>query len=218
MPDFTLEPKHTLVVGMTGSGKTTFCNRYLLNTAPACRFVFDDLNRVWPRLNVKPCYTDRDVELALPQRWVIFNHERMFPLVGFQSRQGITTPAHAAFRWFCSFIFTASQRGPGSKIVVNPEIWRFCTADSIPPEFAMLAQAGRELGIELVLDTQRPETLNPSVTGAITELVCFKLTSPEALRTVRDLGADREAVAALPLGSFISYNRLSGATLTGRVF
>jgi hypothetical protein len=218
MPDFTLEPKHTLVVGMTGSGKTTFVNRYLLNTSPACRFVFDDLNRVWPRLKLKPSYTARDVELALPSRWVVFNHERMFPLVGFQSRQGIPTPAHAAFRWFCSFVFHAAQRGPGSKIVVVPEVWRFCTADSIPPEFAMLAQAGRELGIELVLDTQRPEMVNPSVTGAITELVCFKLTSPEALKTVRDLGADRAAVAALPLGTFIGCNRLSGATLAGRVF
>jgi hypothetical protein len=49
-------------------------------------------------------------------------------------------------------------------------------------------------------------------------LVCFKLLSPEALREVGKLGADRERIAALPLGSFVSYNRLSGATLAGRLF
>jgi hypothetical protein len=32
------------------------------------------------------------------------------------------------------------------------------------------------------------------------------------------LGADRDAVAALPPGSFVSWNRMSGATLAGRVF
>lgn len=32
------------------------------------------------------------------------------------------------------------------------------------------------------------------------------------------LGANREAVSALPLGAFVSYNRLSGAVLTGKVF
>jgi hypothetical protein len=83
---------------------------------------------------------------------------------------------------------------------------------------AYLAQAGREHGVELLKDTQRPELLNPALTGQCTELVCFKLASPEALNTIRKLGADRELVAALPPGSFISYNRLSGGTLTGRVF
>jgi hypothetical protein len=33
-----------------------------------------------------------------------------------------------------------------------------------------------------------------------------------------ELGADRATVAALPLGSFVSWNRLTGATLTGQVF
>jgi hypothetical protein len=52
----------------------------------------------------------------------------------------------------------------------------------------------------------------------ITELVCFKLASCEALKAVGDLGADRDLVAALPPGQFVSYNRITGATPTGRVF
>ena len=218
MGDFRLQPKHTLVVGMTGSGKTTFVNRYLLNCAPACRFIFDDLNRVWPRLRLKPCYTVAELEAHLPDRWVIFNHERMFSLVNFRSERGSPTPEHAAFRWWCGWVNEVSKRGPGSKIVCAPEMWRFCTPDSIPREFAMLVQAGRELGVELVLDTQRPEMLNASITGSITELVCFKLKSREALKAVTDLGADPDLVEALPLGSFVSYNQLSNETLTGRIF
>jgi hypothetical protein len=39
-----------------------------------------------------------------------------------------------------------------------------------------------------------------------------------ALAAVRELGADVDAVQALPLGSFIAWNRLSGGRLNGRLF
>lgn len=208
MPDFTLQPEHLLVVGATGSGKTTLVNTYLLN-APgvACRFIFDDLNRVWPRLRLRACYTAAELEQSIPSRWSAFNSSRAFP-----------GNVKAAFRFWCHWVFHVAHRGPGRKLVCIPELWRFCSDDSIPVELALLSQAGRELGIELVLDTQRPELVNGSVTGATTELICFKLLSHEALQSVKRLGADRERVAALPLGAFVSYNRLSGGTLAGRVF
>ena len=207
MPDFSLEPSHTLVVGMTGSGKTTLVNRYLLNTQPACRFLFDDLDRTWPRLGLRPCYTVTDLEASLASRWSVFQPGRMFP--------GKTKDA---LRWWLSWVYRVCQRGPGKKLVCVPEIWRWCSDDAIPQELALVTQAGRELDIETVFDTQRPENVNPSITGAATELICFKLLSPEALREVGKLGSDRERIAALPLGSFVSYNRLTGGELAGRVF
>ena len=216
MPDFTLEPQNTLVVGMTGSGKTTFVVRYLLNVAPACRFLFDDENRVAPRLKLKPHFTLAECEAALASRWVVFNPARMFlPVDG---DKDILAPSRRAFRWFCAWVFDCAARAPGLKVVSLPEIWRYCTPDSIPPEFARLMQQGRELGVHVVLDTQRPELVNQSIVGAATELVSFKLLSPDALRTVERIGADRQRVAALPLGSYISQNRLTGGTLAGRVF
>ncbi|MCW5554473.1 MAG: hypothetical protein KIS67_20235 [Verrucomicrobiae bacterium] len=214
MSDFRLQPANTLIVGMTGSGKTTFVNQYLLNDeVVACRFLFDDLNRMWPRLRLTPCYTLKDLEASLGTRWSVFQPMRAF---------GGDTKA--AFRWWCQWVFHCATRGPGKKLVVVPELWRHCTEDSIPQELALLAQAGRELNVELVLDTQRPEALNPSITGQSTELVCFRLMSHEALRAVEKLWRDcgvvctRERVASLPLGSFLAWNRLSGGSLSGRVF
>lgn len=205
------QPCLILIVGMTRSGKTTFAIRYLLNageTLPlACVFVFDDEHRVAPRLGLRPCYTGADLEAALARRWVIFNPLRMFP-----------GDRKAAFRFFCDWVFHAARRGPGEKIVAIPEAWRFNTEDSIPFEFARLAQAGREFGVQLLLDTQTPEKLNSSLTGQATELVCFRLLSPEAVRAVARLGADAAHVGRLPLGTFISYNRISGGSLAGRVF
>lgn len=216
MSDFTLEPQNTLAVGMQRSGKTSFALRLLLNSNSACNFIFDEDSQCAGRLRLRPCHTLNECEAALAGRWVAFNPERMFPPA--PGDKSIVAPKLRAFRWFCAWVYEVIQRGPGRKLVSLPEIWQFCTPDSIPPEFATLCQKGAKFGVHLILDTQRPELINESVVGASTELICFKLISPDALRTVERLGADRAAVAALPLGSFISYDRLRGGTLAGRVF
>ena len=162
---------------------------------------------------MRPCYSQKELEASLATRWSAFNPLRLFP--------GDTK---AAFRWWCKWVFHVASRGPGKKMVVIPEVWRHCNPDSIPPELALLAQAGRELHVELIADTQRPELLNGSLVGAATELVAFKLQSGEGLRALEKMWADsgivpaRAQVASLPLGSFIGWNRMSGASLAGKVF
>lgn len=217
MADFTLEPRHLLIVGMTGSGKTTFVNRLLLNDeAVACRFIYDDLNRMWPRLKLTPCYTAAQLQSSLETRWSAFVSSRL--LFSFNGDTKLV------FRWWLKWVWQCAQSGPGRKIVVIPEVWRHCNPDTIPVELALLAQAGRELGVELICDTQKPELLNGSLVGAATELVCFRQVSAEALRSTEKALAnsgnshDPAALRTLPPGAFIGFNRISGASLPGRVF
>lgn len=214
------EASHTVVLGRTGSGKTTFVVRLVLNSPVACSFVFDWNDR-WPKffedrigfMPFKVCHTAAECEAALPSRLVIVNPGRMFPGAMFDRKTGTQ-----ALRWFASWVREVSKRGPGRKLVCVAELWNFCTEDSIPAELAMLAQDGRQDEVSFVFDTQRPEKLNPSVTGAMTELVCFRLDEAEALKAVKRLGTDASAVAGLPLGSFTARNVLSGGTLAGRLF
>lgn len=98
------------------------------------------------------------------------------------------------------------------------EVWRWCSPQGIPRELAALAQMGRAEQLELVCATQRPHRINDSITGACTELVCFRLQERLALDCAAGLGGDRPTVEALPLGSFVAWNRLSGGTLSGKVF
>ncbi len=200
-------PLHTLVVGMTGSGKTCFTIRYLLNVTCACRFLFDDGGRFSRRLRVTPAYTARQVEDALTTRWVIFNPLQMFP-----------DDYAAGFAWFCQWVYDCAGRGPGLKVLVVDELWQWADSRAIPRQLRLCTQAGRERGVQLFTATQEPHRVNSSIVGQAPELVCFRLQEPKAWACIKDLGADADQVAALPMGSFVSYNRLSGGTLAGKLF
>jgi DNA helicase HerA-like ATPase len=201
------EPQHTLVVGMTGSGKTTFTIRYLLNVRCACRFLFDDDSRFSRRLGVTPAFTASQVEEALPTRWVIFNPVKMFP-----------DDYAAGFAWFCKWVFDCAGRGPGLKVLVVDELWQWADSRTIPRTLRLCTQAGRERGVQLLTGTQEPHRVNSSIVGQARELVCFRLQEPKAWECVKDLGADTELVKSLPLGSFVSYNRITGGQLSGQLF
>lgn len=207
MGDYTLPPANTLIVGMTGSGKTTFALRYLLNVPCACRFVFDDLGRAATRLRIRPAYTAAEVEAALATRWVVFNPHRMFP--------GDTK---SAFRWFCQWVYDTSRRGPGKKVFLVDEVWQWQDGLQMPRELSLVVQTGREENLELVCATQLPHKVNAAITGQSTDMICFRLDEEKALTRIEELRGERDVIQNLPLGSFVSYNRLSGGKLAGKVF
>jgi hypothetical protein len=207
MGDYTLPPRNTQVFGMTGSGKTSFAIKYLLNVPATCRFIFDDLGRFAVRLKLRPARTLRECEQSIAQRWVVFNPHTMF--------RG--NPADA-FKWFCEWSYEASRRGPGHKIFCVDEVWQWQTAHGIPDELKLLVTTGREEGLELLSCTQYPHQVNAAITGSATEIISFRLDEPLALQRLAALGMPARDVSALPLGTFIGKNRLTGGLLTGKMF
>ena len=197
----------TLIVGRSGSGKTTFALRYLLNVSAACRFIFDDRGQAAARLRLRPARTAIEVEEALATHWVCFDPHGMFP-----------GRLPEAFRWFCAWCYDVSQRGPGKKVLLVDEVWRWCDSWKIPQELANIVQTGRIHGLELCCCTQMPNKLPEAITNEATELVCFSLQGANGLDRVADKGADSDAVAALPKGSFLAYNCDSGRSLAERLF
>jgi hypothetical protein len=115
--------------------------------------------------------------------------------------------------------FQTYKRRPGLVLVSGEmDLLVACLTTHPPREPSLVVQIGREENLELVCCTQLPHKVNASITGQSTELVCFRLGEPLALNRVKELGASATKIERLPLGKWISWNRLSGAKLAGKVF
>jgi hypothetical protein len=216
MPDYSLPPCVTLIFGRAGSGKTSAAFRYLVNAATeqpantnpaACIFIFDWKLEASTRLRVPACGSAAQCEAAVPTRWVMFN-----PFVMFES------DLKAAFRWFCHWAFEVSRRGPGKKIFYVDELWHFSDAQSLPAELEKIARMGRAENLELLSSTQHPRDYHRDLRAEVTEWICFATNEPGELDAVRPYFRGVDQVADLPRGSFIAYNRESGAEMEGKIF
>jgi hypothetical protein len=179
-----------------------------MNVPAACRFIFDDRGQAAARLRIPHCHTARDCELAVPSRWVCFSPHAMFP--GSKLADG--------FRWFCSWAYQVAKRGPGKKVLFVDELWQWVDVRSIPDELQDVVRTGRADELDLFTMTQRPSDYHKDLRSQVTEWVCFQTLEPADLDAVRPYYSKVDQVRELPKGSFIAYNRESGAELKGKLW
>jgi hypothetical protein len=205
--DFGADRDVTLVCGQSGSGKTTFALRYLVNAPDlVARFAWDVDGQISSRLGVPAAVDPEELEASLADGWTVFDPHAMFP-----------GRLAEGFAWFCGWVFEACGRGPGRKVLLVDEVWRYCSPTAIPPTLAECVQTGRVRGLSSMFATQRPNRINESITNETTELVCFRLQGANALRVVQELGAPAE-VASLPPGAWIARDLRLGGSLRGALW
>jgi DNA helicase HerA-like ATPase len=198
----------TLVVGKSGTGKSTFAFRYLVAEKTFTgRFIFDPDGEAVRRLGLQSSESEEDLNLSLDDGFTVFDPHAMFP-----------GQLPEAMEWFCGWCFKVSAQLPGAKCLLIDEAWRYCSPGSIPAPLANCLQTGRKCGLGMIFVTQRPNRLNEAITNEATECVCFRLQGENALKRVADLGADVAEVSQLPNGAFVALNVDSGAELRGRLW
>ncbi len=224
MNDWSLESSVIAVTGRSGSGKTSFCFRYLANllteqpaneNPAAAVFIFDHEGKAARRLGLAPVTTLAGLERALASRLVVFDPRAMFT-----PQEGLPPADRRAFGWFCSWAFAVAARGPGKKILFVDEVRTLVPArsDQIPPQLEKIFREGRELNLELLLATQFPRDLATPIRDAHTEWVAFNSEEPDNLAVLRPYVRDVERVARLRLGQYLAVNRNTRAELSGRMF
>lgn len=200
-----MKPSVTLVCGRSGSGKTTFAARYLLNTAADCVFVFDPDREFSSLLARPPACSLTDIDLGVRDGWICCDPDPIWP------------DRKEAFERFCALAFGFSEHLAGRKILLIDEAWQYCDPYRIPDSLAHCVQQGRKRGLETVLLTQRPQRLNQSVLGQCTEADCFSMQEPRALEALAAIGVPPDSLPALPFYHWRAFNLLTGGQHSGKL-
>ncbi len=197
-----------LVVGCSGSGKSTYAIRFLLNCKASCRFIFDPRGEYADKLKRRACRVPAELHAAVGTGWVIYDPSYLFP-----------GDPNTALEKFCEWAWTVSAKLPGQKIMFVDEVWKHCSPNFIPKSLAMILMDGRKNGIGSLLTTHRPNKLNDAIAGEATELVSFSLNGGLKLewlaKNFDDFPVDQ--VKDLPPLHFIAQNLDSTAISRGEL-
>jgi hypothetical protein len=193
--------------GVSGSGKSCFAIRYLLNAELSCRFIFDPRGEYSERLRLAPVTDLAELNEAVSSGWVCFDPHVMFP-----------GKVNEGFESFCEYSFHASAVIPGQKCLFVDEVWKYCDPNKIPIALAQIVQDGRKNGIGLFVNTQRPNRVNEAILNEAQEFVCFRLRGKRALECVAEYGTfDEDELRDLPDLCFVAENVDSGCVVRGQI-
>lgn len=199
------KPSVTLVLGSSGTGKSTFVTTYLIRSKFACRFLFDPMGEWSQRLKLPLATKVFDIQEQMMTGWVCYDPTEDW---GADTQEG--------FRFFCDFVKLASTKFQGRKVFVVDEVQDYMTPQSMPGELGIIVQAGRKWELESVFTSQRINQLNGALLNQATEHVVFSLGSDNDLKRLEAYGFNSEELAVMPDLHFVARSRKRGE-LRGRV-
>lgn len=194
----------TVVAGLSGSGKSTFTLRYLVNAPLSVRFIFDPDDEYSERLQLPQAHDAYGLDLQLCQGWVLFNPHTIFP-----------GRLDDAFAFFCDWSYEVSDRLPGRKVLVVDEAWKYVTGRRHPSELEKCVRGGRHALMDCMFNTQTPGQLHETIRNECTELVCFSLQEDKTLEWPTSKGFDPEELKALPDLHFVARHLRTRSELRG---
>lgn len=205
----THSPLRCLIVGQSGTGKSTYQRKALLNLPARCRFLFDPDGQYAFNLKLRPARTSDELIAAVSTGWVCFDPAALYPGKYAQ-----------AFDFFTRWAFRAAERVKGTKIFGCDELqkWTGTGARDIPPGFAVMLETGRHVALDCVLVAQGANLVHNRIQNQITELVAFHTIGKRALGFLEDMELDPNEVRALVPGRYVARNLNTGSVTRGEVF
>lgn len=187
-----------VIVGQSGSGKTTWAARYLANTAARCRFIWDPEGEWAARFGLSPCRSGADMDSAAPFGWVCYDPSHEFE------------DEEKALDCFAEWCMEAGARIGGRKIFVVDELHEYVTGHKLPANLKSLITRGRRRGIDSMLLATSPNTVHNIIRSNTTERVAFHCDDPTSAEVLSSWGFDPAEVAALPKFKWIARTSMGG--------
>ena len=199
------EANKLLIVGASGTGKSTYWTKYVLNSYHVKKFVFDHEGEFAFRHGMQPVYELTD-EIVARNQFIIYDPSEQF-------EGDVAT----AFDYFCDLCFRVCKTISGPKLFCADEMQKLVDTYNITPELSSLMETGRRYEIDTAFVGQQANLLHGRLRNQLTECVTFRQIDERAIKFLADVGFDETAIRALENLNFIARNLRTGTQISGKI-
>lgn len=195
------KPTKILIVGKSGSGKSTYQLRYVKNSNFTRYFIFDHKLEFAERLGVAPVFSLDDLteKLKAGEKYLSYHHSDEYPGDG-----------EGAFQDFCDYCYEISKAiestgngSAGNSLFICDEVNRFTSTSDLGDGFKVLIEDGRLQGLDFIGTSHAANQISNRLRLQLSEIVALKTVDSRPLNFLEESGFDPEEVKALPVGTYI---------------
>jgi len=210
------KPTKILIVGKSGSGKSTYQTRYVSAGKFNRFFIFDHKTEFAKRCGFELSFSLADIaeRIKKGETHLCYHYSQEYP-----------GESETAFQDWCEFVYdfcnhmeADSDGGAGNSLFVCDEVNRFTTTSDMGGPFKQLIEDGRLQGIDFIGTSHASNQISNRLRLQLSEIVALKTIDPRPLQFLEECGFDPEEVSALDTGQFICKNLDRDIFVRGRLF
>lgn len=183
--------RRILVLGTSGTGKTTLATKLILTHPAPLVLIYDWQGaEIGKRVGASIAYTRPALAEILDRGDRLVSY---YP--GLDKRP--KAERIADFDWFCGMAFDLAGQTPGRLLLVVDEGHELIDPWNIPENLGAVLSQGRRREMDSCIVARSANSLQTEARDQMTELYCFRLVDKNSLQYPRELGLDPDKVKAL---------------------
>lgn len=211
MQNILRKARHDVIVGKSGTGKTSYAERYIVGSHHDRVWIYDHQGEFQQRLNLLPVYDfDELYERASKERILCFDYSAAYP-----------GQLEECFDLFCTYIFDFNRQFLVPKkfeaLFVCDEVQKCTGPQNMPQPFKDIVQTGRRFNLDTLCLSQQPNELHNSHRNQITHFTAYRLIDYRALEWIDKLGVDTDPITKLPDLHYRWHDLANGEIREGKI-